>query len=214
MADTYRDFATLAEHEVSGVDFKIVVRGATTAYAIVAVHGGGIEPGTSEIADATAGHEMSFYAFDGIKAQGNGILHITSTRFDEPLCLELIARCEVVVAIHGEDGGTDSAVAFLGGRDVARGASIRAALSERGFDVRCHTDPDLQGLDPRNICNRGSSGAGVQLELSRVLRRSMFKSLSREGRRQPTERFHAFVAALQAGLTAAAIPQAVRDQGV
>src|SRR5690242_10019430 len=173
MADTYPDFASLERNETAGTDFRILVRRAAAAYAIVAPHGGGIEPGTSEIADGIAGEALSHYAFDGLKRQGNGRLHITSTRFDEPLCLQLIARTEVVVTVHGEHGEADGAVVFIGGRDIVRGAAIREALAAGGFDVRCHPDPDLQGLDPRNICNRGSSGGGVQLEVSRALRLEM-----------------------------------------
>src|SRR5262245_27313861 len=102
MADKYPNFRTLARHERAGVDFRIVVRAAEPRFAVVAPDGGGIEPGTSEIADAGAGRELSFYAFEGLKPRGNADLHITSTRFDEPLCLSLIGQSGVVVTIHGE----------------------------------------------------------------------------------------------------------------
>jgi poly-gamma-glutamate hydrolase-like protein len=59
--------------------------------ALVAPHGGGIEPGTSELADAIAASDLSFYTFEGLKPSGNTDLHITSTRFDEPMCLTLLA---------------------------------------------------------------------------------------------------------------------------
>ena len=52
MADKYACFEDLSRHEVSGVDFGVRVRQARAPFAIVAPHGGGIEPGTSEIADA------------------------------------------------------------------------------------------------------------------------------------------------------------------
>jgi phage replication-related protein YjqB (UPF0714/DUF867 family) len=39
--------------------------------AVVALHGGGIEPGSSEIANDIAGEESSFYAFEGLKAPDN-----------------------------------------------------------------------------------------------------------------------------------------------
>jgi phage replication-related protein YjqB (UPF0714/DUF867 family) len=68
----------------------------------VAPHGGGIEPGTSELADAIAGSDLSFYTFEGLKSSGNTDLHITSTRFDEPMCLTLLASSSVVVTLHGE----------------------------------------------------------------------------------------------------------------
>ena len=86
MADKYPDFATLARNERAGVDFGILVRRARPAFAIVSPHGGGIEPGTSEIADGIAVLDFSYYAFEGLKSQGNSDLHITSTRFDEPMC--------------------------------------------------------------------------------------------------------------------------------
>src|SRR5918912_1062843 len=79
MADKYPNFEVLSRNETSGIDFRILVRQAAAAFAIVAPHGGGIEPGTSEIADAIAAEEFSFYAFEGLKSSGNGVLHITST---------------------------------------------------------------------------------------------------------------------------------------
>ena len=60
-----------------------------------------------------------------------------------------------------------------------------------------HPDPALQGREPTNVCNRGTSGKGVQLELSRAVRKEMFASLSRDGRTHPTARFYSFVDALR-----------------
>jgi phage replication-related protein YjqB (UPF0714/DUF867 family) len=72
--------------------------------ALIAPHGGGIEPGTSEVADAIAATDFSFYAFEGIKADGNRRdLHITSRRFDEPRCVDLVKASPQVISIHGED---------------------------------------------------------------------------------------------------------------
>jgi phage replication-related protein YjqB (UPF0714/DUF867 family) len=56
--------------------------------AIIAPHGGGIEPGSSTIARAIAGEDINMYLFEGIKvAKGNAIVHIASHHFDEPRCL-------------------------------------------------------------------------------------------------------------------------------
>ena len=55
MADQYENFEELSQNETVGVDFRILARRARAAFDIVAPHGGGIEPGTSEIADAIAG---------------------------------------------------------------------------------------------------------------------------------------------------------------
>jgi phage replication-related protein YjqB (UPF0714/DUF867 family) len=200
MPDKYPDFDALSRNETAGIDFRILVRRSKTAFAIVAPHGGGIEPGTTEIADAIAREEFSFYGFEGLKRFGNSDLHITSTRFDEPLCLTVIGESETVITIHGEQSDENGDPVFVGGLDEEFGDSLGAALRANGFDVRKHPDSDLQGLEPLNLCNRGKSGMGVQLELSQSLRRQMFLSLTREGRRCTTARFGEFVDALNSVL--------------
>jgi phage replication-related protein YjqB (UPF0714/DUF867 family) len=197
MPDKYCDFDALSRNETSGIDYAISVRRSVDAFSIVAPHGGGIEPGTSEIADAIAGDEFSFYTFEGLKTSGNADLHITSTRFDEPLCLTLVRESDIVLTIHGEDSDANGEPVFMGGLDATLGQRLGDALAASGFDVRRHTDPLLQGLDPRNLCNLGKSRSGVQLELSRSVREQMFLSLSREGRKQKTPRFDAFVDAIR-----------------
>jgi phage replication-related protein YjqB (UPF0714/DUF867 family) len=80
MADRYTSFEDLAKAEVEGQDYQVRLRNVEGGRAvIIAPHGGGIEPGTSEIADAIADNDFSFYAFEGLKAWANGPLHVTST---------------------------------------------------------------------------------------------------------------------------------------
>ena len=196
MADTYPNFATLEQHERAGIDYAVLVRREDPAFAIVAPHGGGIEPGTSEIADAIAVQKWSFYSFEGLKQSGNRVLHITSTCFDEPMCLVLLSDTNRVVTIHGEESDDDGEGVFVGGMDVELGTSMGALLTAQGFNVRKHPDPELQGLGPKNICNRGTAGKGVQLELSRSVRETLFESLTHEGRKHPTRRFKIFVDAV------------------
>jgi phage replication-related protein YjqB (UPF0714/DUF867 family) len=200
MADTYPNFAALEQHEQSGIDYAVLVRREEPAFAIVALHGGGIEPGTSEIADAIAVQRWSFYSFEGLKQAGNRVLHVTSACFDEPMCLVLLSDTNRVVTIHGEESDDDSQGVFVGGLDLELGARMRSLLKAQGFDVRTHPDPKLQGLDPKNICNRGTAGKGVQLELSHSVRETLFESLTREGRKHPTPRFTVFVDAVARAL--------------
>jgi phage replication-related protein YjqB (UPF0714/DUF867 family) len=204
MADTYCNFAELAQHERAGIDYGVRLRRDEPAFAIMTPHGGGIEPGTSELADAIAGETSSFYAFDGLKSSGNAVLHITSTNFDEPLCLLLLNDAATVITLHGEHSEDDGEGVFVGGLDEPLGARIGAALRRKGFDVRTHTNPNLQGREPENLCNRGTSGKGVQLELSKAVRRTLFESLTRTGRQHPTERFDVFVGAVRRALQRAA----------
>jgi phage replication-related protein YjqB (UPF0714/DUF867 family) len=196
MADKYKTFASLAKCETEGRDYLFSLRNRPGAVVVIAVHGGGIEAGTSEIADAIAADDLSFYTFQGIKPRRNRDLHITSHRFDEPQCTALVSNAPGVISVHGEESKRQ--VVFLGGKDRRMRDSFRDSLTASGFKVEMHKKKNLQGLDPLNICNRAVNGWGVQLELSFGLRRSFFKSLSRNGRLTKTERFDSFVAAVRA----------------
>lgn len=191
MPDKYQNFAALASAE-SADAYSIRVRNAGSPVVVAAPHGGSIEPGTSEIALAIAGSDLSYYLFEGMKDRANNELHITSSNFDEPQCLALLKAVPIVLTVHGEE--SEAEVVYLGGRHTAAMVSIRAVLELYGFTVREHSDPLLQGRNSLNICNIGRIGAGVQLELSRGLRRSFFQSLSRAGRKKPMPRLSQFSA--------------------
>ena len=75
--DKYANFSALKQNEREGEDYTILHRNGDSKFAIMAPHGGGIEPGTMGIADAIAGNDHTFYAFKGIKKTRNTILHIT-----------------------------------------------------------------------------------------------------------------------------------------
>lgn len=195
--DAYRNFSELRKSEKQDVDFRIlVVKRKGSGIVIVAPHGGAIEPGTSEVVKAVAGDDLSLALFEGIKpAGGNGRLHLTSTHFDEPCCVELVRGADTVLSIHGEASAEPSV--FLGGRDCKLGARLKTVLHRHGYAVEIHGNRELQGLSAKNICNRGRSGAGVQLELSQGLRRTFFRSLNAEGRKQPTDELFRFAAAVR-----------------
>lgn len=187
MRDTYPTFAALRAAEPAAA-YSMSLRDRGSPVVVAAPHGGGIEPGTSEIALAIAGDELSYYLFEGHKRQGNAALHITSRRFDEPDGVALLRRTTCVLTVHGE--ASDDPVVYLGGLNSALKLELFAALARAGYVAREHEN--LQGLDEANLCNLGSSGAGVQLELSAGLRRSFFESLSRAGRAKPTVRLREF----------------------
>jgi phage replication-related protein YjqB (UPF0714/DUF867 family) len=66
--DKYGSFAELQNREREGVDFSIRVMPLETSAAIIAPHGGMIEPGTSDIAAAIAGNDYGLYCFEGLRA--------------------------------------------------------------------------------------------------------------------------------------------------
>jgi phage replication-related protein YjqB (UPF0714/DUF867 family) len=197
--DTYRNFLQLGNHEVKGVDYSIRTRSAS-GVLVLAPHGGGIELGTSELAEAIAANDHSLYLFEGLKRTGNDVLHITSSNFDEPTCLEMVKQAERVVTIHGE-ASTD-AVVFIGGLENVGIERMIASLTSSDFVVERPDKPHLKGHAQTNVCNRGRSGAGVQLEITEGLRRMFFRALSpRSERQHNTSEFVRFVSAVRQALS-------------
>jgi phage replication-related protein YjqB (UPF0714/DUF867 family) len=196
--DLYPSFTHLSRCEREGRDYRIRWRTGGSGVAIVAPHGGGIERGTSEVADGIAGREHGFYAFEGLKPAGNHVLHLTSNRFDEPQALGLVHRSRAVITIHGAKGREPAA--YLGGLDFVLRERIAKALIAAGFLAVDDPSPTRQGRSPSNICNRCVSGRGVQLELSYGLRARMFEGLDPCGRRRPTAVCRRFIGALRSVL--------------
>lgn len=176
LAKDFQSYADLAAAYQRDQDYRIVqVPRPGSSTAVVAPHGGGIEAYTSDIARAIAGEDFGLYAFEGLLRAGNfAALHLSSDLFDEPGCLDMLASCDRVVSVHG--CGAPGETVLLGGRDdVLRGA-IAAQLRAAGLTCE-DASSGLAGAHPRNICNRGRTGSGVQLEVSMDLRLSQRRSL-------------------------------------
>lgn len=171
-SDEFQCYDDLAARYTEGVDYAVqVLQREQSRVAILAPHGGRIEGRTSEVARLIAGDEHRLYLFEGLRTTGDNFdcLHLASHRFDEPRALRLIAACDSVVAVHGyASSGPD---VLLGGLNETLKRGIAESLAENGFtcELKGHRYP---GRDPRNICNRGRSGQGVQLELSDELRKA------------------------------------------
>ncbi|MGD0501819.1 MAG: poly-gamma-glutamate hydrolase family protein [Steroidobacteraceae bacterium] len=166
----YGSFAELARHEIAGKDYRVeVVERVAASVLVVAPHGGMIEAGTSEIAASIAGGDFHLFNFEGLKPYGqNRTLHITSHRFDHPHCLALASHSQVVLSVHGCLG--ESCI-HVGGLDEKLTDRLTAELSAAAFNV-VSPSPRYPGRHPGNICNRGSSGKGAQLEITYDLRTS------------------------------------------
>jgi phage replication-related protein YjqB (UPF0714/DUF867 family) len=195
MPDRYHSYADLAVHERDGEDYVVTVAPRPSPIAILALHGGGIEPGTSEVARALASERYSLYMFEGLKVSGGENLHITSTRFDEPRGLALVRSAEWALSIHGCMG--EQPHVYLGGRDIEHLSLAKTYLEIAGFNASTQNHR-FRAADPANLCNRGRSGKGLQLELSKGLRHTFFQDLDRRaGRQHPTRYFSEFLVALQ-----------------
>ena len=78
---------------------------------------------------------------------------------------------------------------YVGGKDDDLKKALIAELSARGHPAQPGTGR-FAGIFSTNICNRTSSGKGVQLELSNGLRRSLFDDWrTRKGRKATTRLF-------------------------
>lgn len=166
--DKYRCFADLAAAQQRGEDFDFETRrtfGSTVV--IIAPHGGTIEPLTDKIAKTIAGDDFSVYCFRALK-RGSG-LHITSHLFDEPCCVKLVGEHLHLVSIHG--WGVRGERACVGGLDTQLIGALQRELVLRGIKAEVASG-HLTATEPENITNRGSSGRGVQFELTMDFRKN------------------------------------------
>lgn len=178
----------LLRGERAGWDYAIEWVRRDSPILVLAPHGGAIEEGTDTLARAIAGEDFSFYTFRSLRAEKARLHHVTSHRFDEPHCLELLRASALALSIHGYDAVLP--VVFPGGRNMALRKLMMDALIRGGFPVRFHRR--LMGLEPRNPVNL-PAWAGVQLELSLGLRRELLNG--QEG--GFTERGRQFVEAVR-----------------
>ena len=191
---------------VPGRDFRIAFGDENVARCLlVAPHGGGIEPGTSELLRAVSElGDWAWYDFAGFLRKGNQeALHITSVLFDEPTLLALLPRTNFVLTIHGANDASGHH-AYVGGRwDAGRAtiaAMINAATAKHGIhamDAPAH----LGGAEPANLTNRGKLRYGIQLEFSRAARNLLFPpDCAREARGRRSPRLAALARAIHHGL--------------
>ena len=202
--DKYHDFSQLQTFERDGTDYRIRWRIGGSGIAVLSIHGGQIEPGTSEIADAIAGSEHTLYSLEGLKESGNRALHITSTIFDEPAALEIICRSEIIISVHG--CAVEDALVYLGGLDLELKGRIGESLRGIGIKVLDGTATHFAGSDLTNICNLCGRGMGVQIELSRGLRAKMFRNLLQREKRYPTRTFYRIIQAVRVVLAPFIMP--------
>lgn len=173
-AGKYNDYSKLSAIESYGQDYAIESEDVGAATVIIAIHGGAIEKGTTEIARKVSQlGNFDYYSFIGVKDKNNFDLHITSTKFNEPIGIGLVEKSEKTLSIHGFSG--QGKVTYVGGLDTKLGKYIKQNLVEAGFKVADGPE-GMSGIDKQNIVNRNVSGMGVQLEITKEMRGSFFDS--------------------------------------
>jgi phage replication-related protein YjqB (UPF0714/DUF867 family) len=191
---------------VPGLDLRITFGDTGIAECLlVAPHGGGIEPGTSELLRAIS--ELggwAWYEFAGFLRSGNhDALHIASTLFDEPTLLALLQRTNFALTLHGT-GDASHEVVYVGGRWDAGRATIATMINATTAKHGIHAveGPEyIRGTEPTNLANRGKLGYGIQLEFSRAARNLLFPpDCSRQVRGLRSRRVSAIARAIHKSL--------------
>jgi phage replication-related protein YjqB (UPF0714/DUF867 family) len=78
----------------------------------------------------------------------------------------------VVVAVHACTG--TAGLVHIGGLNKTLGRMIANKLQNHAINTS-FDHPKFEGTNPDNICNRGATGIGVQLEVTRDLRDDLQK---------------------------------------
>ncbi len=171
MGEEYSNFKDLQDNEAENYTIEYLDRGSKIT--IIAPHGGCIEPNTRKIAKLIAGDNFNYYLFIGKKdTDCYDDLHITSSNFDEPKALELVGKSEIVIAIHGckniHSQRSDKKEIFIGGLNQELKAELEEALKRVFLPISFLEK--FAGKDKNNICNRGTTEAGIQFELTKAFR--------------------------------------------
>lgn len=192
-------------HEWSQTVEEQVTDNTETQKIVMAVHGGGIEPGTSEIALAAAGYHPAtlmpatdgqglhdFWLFEGLLSRRNGDLHVTASNYNEPIATDLVQNARRCISLHG---CTDTQANMsnthplgliqIGGRDLEFRDILLEELTAAGIPAENAADDDLKGEEPGNIGNKTQVGGCVQLTMGTRYRASLFETNTRPQRKKP-----------------------------
>lgn len=174
MADTYENWAQLSAANIENTDYRLPQRRNNSVVTHIAIHGGAIEPGTSEVAsEVAAANYQSYYGLEGIKAGDNSSLHLMSTHYDEPIGINIVGKSNYCFSYHGYTGTLGVAETTVGGLDTVTRDAVIATLTRAGFTASVG-DIEMDGTDPNNITNKTSRAMGVQIEMSNQLRANFF----------------------------------------
>ena len=184
---------------------------AETQKIVMAIHGGGIETGTSELALATAGFNPAtlmpsadglglhdFWLFEGLLPKENGRLHVTASNYNDPIATELVQNARRCISLHGCTDRQAHGRIQLGGLDFELRDIVLEELTAAHIDAEITHDRVLDGSLPDNIANKTLIGGCAQLEMGTSFRGSLFGVNTRPRRKHTTnDRFNRLVAALR-----------------
>jgi len=186
-----------------------------TQKVVLAIHGGGIETGTSEIALATSGYHPAtlteatdglglhdFWLFEGLLSGGNRRLHVTAAHYDDPIATELVHNARRCISLHGCTDLQANGHIQLGGLDCELRDIVLEELTTAGIPAVIATNTDIDGRNPDNIANKTELRGCAQLEMGTSYRESLFGINTRPRRKSTTNAdFWLLVAALRRAMS-------------
>jgi phage replication-related protein YjqB (UPF0714/DUF867 family) len=207
-ASKYSSYTELAREMKSGIDFEVIYRNSgSRSYLIAAPHGGYMEPGSTEIANAIADDLFGFYTFSSIRRNTAPLMVLPSLRFNEPWLRSVSKRYRGVISIHIIPG-SDRAI-YVGGTYRKLANIISSALQADGYTVK--TLPNWSpAYNSNNFFNKGVNG-GIRIEISSGLVYDMFRGpvenpIVRLDPLRRTSDFRRFVRVVQNSIMPAANP--------
>lgn len=173
--DTYRSMSELFAHTTEGKDWVKERSNRNSNVLIIAPHGGNIEKGTTDLTKLIADKgNYDYYAFNAIRDYKNNELHVTSTNYDDQDLINSNYNRDISIAIHGMSDAQYYNTVLVGGRNFRLMDLISQELKGLNYIVKEPTGY-LAGRDKRNVVNFNKNGMGIQLEITRDIRKSFFK---------------------------------------
>jgi phage replication-related protein YjqB (UPF0714/DUF867 family) len=202
-------------HEWSQIVEEQTTDNPETQKIVVAIHGGGIEKGTSEIALATAGYHPAtlmptvdgfglhdFWLFEGLLPCGNGKLHVTASNYDDPIATELVKNSRRCISLHGCRDDQAKGKIQIGGLDHELRDIVLDELTAAEIPAEHTTNELLDGDLPENIANKTKVCGCAQLEMGTSFRESLYGNDKRSQRKNTTNaKFWLLVAALRKAMS-------------
>jgi phage replication-related protein YjqB (UPF0714/DUF867 family) len=140
---------------------------------VIALAVAGYHPATfAQATDCFGLHDL--WMFEGLLSLGNSKLHVTSTNYNDPIALKLVQISKRCLSLHGlSDTAADGKIQ-IGGRDTELMGIVLEELTAAGIPAAIATDQNTNGSSLANICNKTTTHAGVQLEMGKTYRESLF----------------------------------------
>ena len=174
MSDRFKSMTELMELTEENTDWIINTIERNSNVIITAIHGGAIEPATTELAELTAEKGgFDYFTFKAIRTKANAELHVTSRHYDEPKLMKMIANNTYAIAIHGCKGKDE--IIYMGGKDEQLMDAMTEEFEKLGIDVR-QAPSHMSGAHDDNIINCCKTEKGVQLELTSGIRKKLFEN--------------------------------------